>query len=254
MNSRLLLALFIAVVPISVDMNAPPDSARARAPEDTRPHEHETRVTAAGSNGQFAIVHRGCSGEVIDVAKTQLRSGALELEHVFPNDLVLGVRGGSIGQTAGRFRNDPLDLPRHVTGENVYFNPYLGYDDRHIRFGAGWMHADEPFPFGERPPLRPDVSGHFEVHQGQTWSAIRYMEDLPLESEGYLTVETGFQPKERLEAALFLGMLGPWDGAMLGVKGRVWVTPEAALLLRVGFSQDDEFSVGAGLQARLGKH
>ncbi|MFN8587228.1 MAG: hypothetical protein U0704_05445 [Candidatus Eisenbacteria bacterium] len=252
MNGRPLLALFIAAIPISVEMGSVPDTTRHDSP--LRPHEHQTRLAFAGNAGQFAIIRRGCNGEVIDVAHTQLQSGALEVEQIFPNDLVIGARGGVVSDKPGTFERPEIPAPAPGWRDNVYFNPYVGVDDRRVSFALGYLHADHELPMGEDRPMKPGPTGHLVVRHSSGWVGLRFMEDLPLESEGYLTFETGVHANERVEAAAFVGMIGPFDGAMFGVKSRIWLTPAAALTLRGGVSGDDEYTFGAGLEARLGKH
>lgn len=253
MNGRLLLAMFIAVVPISVEMGTTPDTTH-REP-DTRPHEPETRVAVVANAGQFAIVRRGCNGEVLDVARSKLQSGALEVQHISANDVVIGARGGVVSERRGRFEHETM-IPAAASAwrDNAYFNPYVGVDNRRVSFAVGFLHADHAFPMGEAPPLTPEVTGHVILRQPQGWTGLRFMEDLPLESEGYLTFECGVLIRERADAAIFVGMIGPFDGALVGLKGRIWLTREAALALRGGVSGDGEYTVGAGLEGRYGRH
>ncbi len=254
MNGRLLLAMFIAVVPISVEMGAGDDSTRHR-PVDSRPHEHETRLNAGLSGGQFAIIRRGCNGEVVDVAKHRLQSGALEVEHVFPNDLVIGVRGGNVSTRAGSFTDEYfVPEPPHAWIDNAYVNPYLGVDDRHVSFALGYLRAEHPFPRGENRPLEVPMTGHVLWREPKAWAGVRFMEDLPLESKGYLTVESGRRLGEHVDATLFLGLVGPFDGALLGLEGRVWFTREAALMVRGGLGGQGQHTIGVGLETRLGRH
>ena len=89
MNARLaVLGVWLAALPLAVDLPVSRDSSR------TNP----LQVEVAGG-GQFAIVGRGCEGEVLRVTRNQLRSGALIVEHRLPKDFVIGVRAGSVQTT-----------------------------------------------------------------------------------------------------------------------------------------------------------
>lgn len=253
MNGRLLLAMFIAVLPISVEMGAPPDTTVHESADDA-PLGRETSFRAAGSVGQFAIIHRGCNGEVLDEAKSQIESGALEVQHRFDGGWVIGARGGRVVEDGGTPRDDPFGTAARVAGRrtNAYANPYVGFDGPRAGVGVGWLKADHRFVVDENETFRPDVTGHLRIGGAREQFIVRFMEGMPLESEGALTVEVGGPVGPRTNIAAFAGLMGPYDGALLGMKGDVWLTPEAALSIKLGLGGHGQYSAGAGAVVRFG--
>ena len=254
MNGRLLLSLFIAVLPISVEMGAPADTTVHESADDT-PLGRETSFRAAGSVGEFAIVHRGCNGEVLDEAKSQIESRALEVQHRFEGGWVIGARGGQVVEDGGATPSAPFGTSSLGTGRrtNAYANPYVGFDGPRAGVGVGWLKADHRFVVDENETIRPDVTGHLRIGGAHEQFIVRFMEGMPLESEGALTIEVGGPVGPRTNLAAFAGLLGPFDGALLGMKGEVWMTPEAALSIKLGLSGHGQYSASAGAIVRFGE-
>lgn len=254
MNSRLLLSLFIAVVPISVEMGAPADTSRPER-TDAAPPAAETRIRVAGSLGQFALIHRGCNGEVLSVTKSQLRSGALEVQHRFAGGMVIGARGGQVVEGEGEGDPGPFGDPALLATRrtNAYANPYVGFDGARGGFGFGWLRADHAFVRDEFETFRPEVTGHVRLGTSREHLTVRFMEGLPLESEGAFTVEFGGSMTPRADAYVYTGMLGPFDGALVGLKGDVWLTPQAALSVKLGLGGHGQYAAGAGAVVRFGE-
>lgn len=239
------LATFIAALPLSVD--APADSAQARG---------QTRFEAAAGKGQYGIVTRGCNNEVIDVVDRELRTGGLAIEHETASGLVIGVRAGQVRETQGdQVINDPYGGSDTVVPgmsiTNRYVNPHVAIEKSQTGVGMGWLHADHQFAFGGENRERIDISGHLRLgSRDETSFAFRYMEDVPLQTMGNVTLELALHPSPVFEFAPTLGFAGPFDGAMFGLRGRVWFTPEAAIHLRACIGGVDQYGIVGGLSAR----
>jgi hypothetical protein len=243
MNLRLcLLGALIAALPVAVDLPSRPDSLAAGS--------GETRVEATAGAGQFSIITRGCENEVLSEVKEHVDGGALALEHRFPRDWVVGVRGGTARVHVVSVNGVPfVTQGRPYTLRHV--NPWVAYERDGVGLGAGWLGADGPFPLGPGEVFRPGISGHLRVGPPRLNVALRFMEDAPLLVNPYLQLEIGVQPRRGLELAFGPGFLGPFDGAALGVRGRVWLTPEAAMLVRAGLGSSGQYYVSAGATARI---
>lgn len=239
-----LFTAFVAALPLSVD--APPDSAARRG---------QTRLEIAGGAGQYGIVQRGCEGQVLSVDHVRLETMGLAVEHESADGLVLGIRGGRVRHEQGERWIDPGGLspvsqPAWSLA-NAYVNPFVALETRSTGIGLGWLHAEEPFRFDEDDALQPEITGHLRLGDtaGPTFT-VRYMEDVPLESEGHLSLVFGLPRNERFELELSAGALGPYDGALFGLKGRLWLTPAAAAQLRVSVSGNEQYNVLGGVSAR----
>jgi hypothetical protein len=254
MNARLaVLGVWLAALPLAVDLPVSRDSSR------TNP----LQVEVAGGGGQFAIVGRGCEGEVLRVTRNQLRSGALIVEHRLPKDFVIGVRAGSVQTTLNTSTQvmvafpgqNPLDAERYdhtARYSNRYVNPYIGREGRRAGLGIGVMRADRRFVVrGEDFSLEAPITGHVRLGGEQNRLTLRWMEDVPLESEGHFSADLSSRPTRKFEAGAFVGLAGPYDGAMFGLRGRMWFTPEAALQIKASVAGYGQYGVYGSVTARL---
>ncbi len=246
MTGRLaLLGVLLATMPLAVDLPAGRDTTAAG----------RTQVEVAGGHGQFALVSRGCNGQVLNVTHSQLASGALAVEHRFPEDIVIGIRAGSVQTT----RHEAsigflgLDTLPPASYSNPYVNPWIGYDGREGGFGVGWLAADQAFMFSgqgiaDRVVLREShTTWHVRLGDERHRFTLRWMEDLPLESEGHLSADFGVHVDPRFETGFFVGLVGPYDGTTLGMRGRVWFTPEAALQIKASVAGYGQYGVYGSL-------
>lgn len=242
MNARLaVLGVWLAALPLAVDLPGSRDSSRT----------DQLRVEVAGGGGQFALVDRGCNGRVLRVTRNQMLSGALVVEHRLPKDFVIGVRAGSVRTTLHPstqvYTGPPTCTYRDTTltsrYSNPYVNPYVGYEGRRVGLGIGVMRADHPFLLATHSSE--EMHTTFHVRMSDNWSqlTLRWMEDVPLESEGHLSADFGFRPTRKFEVGAFAGLVGPYDGLMLGLRGRMWFTPEAALQIKASAAGNGEYGV-----------
>jgi len=238
------LAAFVAVLPISVD-----------APRDSVGRKGQTRLEAMGGGGQYGVVTRGCEGQVLDVIHRQIAGGGLVVEHETAGGIVLGVRGGEVRQQADeRFGNDGFGNPFVYPGwesTNRYVNPFLAYESKYAGLGGGWLNAEKAFVTPEEGTLDPSFTAHVRFGDRERTSySVRFMEDVPLESEGHLAMSLDFHPSPRTEMGAGVGLFGPYDGGLIGLKGRFWLTPAAAAQVRVGFGSHEQFNFHGVLSAR----
>ena len=233
------LAAFLAVLPVSVE-----------APRDSVGRRGQTRIEAMGGGGQYGVVTRGCEGQVLDVIHREIASGGLVVEHETGGGIVLGVRGGEVRQKADERVVGTLVYPGWES-TNRYVNPFLAYESKHAGLGGGWLNAEKKFVTPEDGTFDPQFTAHlrFGDREGTSFS-VRFMEDVPLESEGHLSMSFDTHPSPRTEVEAGIGLFGPYDGGLLGVKGRFWLTPAAAAQVRLGMGAHDQYAIHGGLSAR----
>ncbi len=235
------LGALIAALPVSVDVGPASDSLP--------PRRGETRLEVAGGLGEYALITRGCQGQVISEVRNQIDAGALALEHRFPEDWVVGVRGGVLHTALRPGATTPVWSGLEYSTR--YVNPYVAYEHRYVGVGGGWVDANVPFPTNTESWVEPRWSGHLRLGTPAAHVAARWLEDVPLQLGSYGSLEVGVSPHPRVETSLGLGVLGPYDGAMLGIRGRVWVTREAALQIRAGFGGVAQYYAATSLTLRV---
>jgi hypothetical protein len=243
------LSVLLATLPLAVDLPGSRDSSRTS----------NLQVEVATGFSQFAFVSRGCNGEILSVTHNQLDSGALVVEHRLPNNLVIGVRAGNVGTTLNSRTQVYTGAPYYSYRDsmlttrysNPYVNPYLGYEGGWAGIGGGFMKADHPLMLSEGSYQDVHTTWHLRFGNDERRLTLRWMEDVPLESEGHFSADLGFHPPGKYEVGVFAGLLGPYDGTMLGFRGRVWFTPEAALQVKASVAENSEYGVYGSVTARL---
>jgi hypothetical protein len=243
-----LLSVLLATLPLAVDMPGARDSSRT----------DNMQVEVAGGGGQFAIVSRGCNGEILDMTHNQLRSGALVVEHRLSNVTVIGVRAGNVGTTLHTNTQVSASTPPYYRDttltsrySNAYVNPYFAVEGRWAGAGVGYIRTDRPLLLAEDTYHDPHTTWHLRIGDDERRLMLRWMEDVPLESEGHFSADLGWHPPGKYEVGVFTGLLGPYDGTMFGLRGRVWFTPEAALQIKASVAENSEYGVYGTVTARL---
>jgi hypothetical protein len=231
---HLLFAVCLAL-PLAVD-----DPAAVR-------DSSETRISIAGGYGTYALITRGCEGQVLSSDQVHFTDASAALDHHFANPLGVGVRGGfmRVGGSG-----------HYVT--TSYVNPHVVADWRAIGLGAGYMYVSKGLPTMDDELIlgRPENVGsaHLRVgHADGTHFLISVLENQPLISGGgYFDLGFGFHPCPNIKG--FVGLSGgPYDGPGAALGTEIALTPEVLLDLkaRLGASESvGENAAAIGLTYR----
>jgi hypothetical protein len=187
------------------------------------PDSSITTLRVAGGRGAYAIVTRGCNGEILSADKVPLENAAVDLSHKFRAPVRVGARAGIV-----RLPNR-LPLVRYV-------NPYVAVEGPGFSVGSGWLHADRQLPEADDQGIDGEpfnsFSGHLRTGKKGYWS-VSYFEGLPITTGGYLQTGfgwdegdfhiwggTGLKPQDRpgLVASMDLRIVG---GLSVGASGRL---------------------------------
>jgi len=215
MNVRLLaLGTFALLLPISIENPAAPDSVGS---------EGETRVSVIGGIGHYAIIDRGCEGQVLKTHPHPFQEAGAEVQHRFPSGVTAGVRGGAVRDRAKELVTDYSVYPYRDSlitkvGDNTYFNPSLSIEGRSVGAGMGWIWSRTAFgSAGEHTQFR--WSGHFRVGSlDGPYLKASFMESSPLYSGGgYFVLGIGMRPNRLWDTYVGVGG-GPYDGPGLAVS------------------------------------
>lgn len=123
--------LLLGAMPIEVNF-APADSAR-------------TGVQFFGGVGQYALIRRGCEGEVLEQHEVPFRELNAAIEHKFANPIKLGIRSSYLfdKQKIEDYYFDETrglqSATRFVSKENLVMNPYLNLDWKAFGIGGGYF-------------------------------------------------------------------------------------------------------------------
>jgi hypothetical protein len=142
------------------------------------PPQHATEITIAGGQGSYAVVTRGCEGNVITKSRVNYDNAAVEVTHKFPSVFRIGARAGI------------LDL-EGSSDATRYVNPYLSADWPGFSIGVGWVFGNHPFPESDGDSTGGSVSAHFRIGKAKKYFTLSYFEDVPLLTPGYLTAGFG---------------------------------------------------------------
>jgi hypothetical protein len=235
--SYLALGAFALSLSVVIDADAPPES-----------HGSATTVTVAGGTGHYAIIDRGCEGQVLNVKPVTFHDGAADIEHRFANGVTLGLRSGVVDEQAKNqgvatiltpvvHDSTVTTLDEHT---NAYVNPNIALEEHVFGVGVGWVHAQHGFEL-DQDRKRIDPSFHLRIGPlAGSYFRIGYMESVPLLSGGgYLDIGLGLHPARRLDVYAGLSTM-PYDASGLTLRAAYRVLPNWALSARgrVGFSSN----------------
>jgi hypothetical protein len=234
-RSALLCSALLIALPVGIEV---PSTSR-----DTV----NTRVSVAGGIGTYALIARGCEGEILQTHRATYRDAGLSLEQRVAGPLRVDVHGGVIG-TGG-----PEDGQ-----DNRFVSPNLVLEWRRFELGAGPLFARNEFPVGLDDGSDFHVSWHLRIGDREVrYFTIAFLNDVPPYSAGgYLEVSLGFWPHAGVNATLGLSA-GPYDhlGALLGADIRLSREFKALVRARLGESQGiGENAISLGLSYSILHH
>lgn len=239
---------FVLLLPLSIEVPTSSDSGRVGG---------ETRITGIGAIGRYAIIDRGCEGQVIRTHPISFREAGGEIEHRFANGVTVGLRGGTVRETATSsqavtdytvypYRDSVIKIESHWN--NRYVNPSVSYEAPLFGIGAGWIWAEDGFRTGHELS-RIDPSFHLRVGaRERVYFSAKYMESVPLYAGGgYAELGFGVHPHRLWD--FHVGMGGaPYDGPGFTLEADYRVLPNWAVAgrARLGAS-GGEAQTGLGL-------
>ena len=247
-DGRLLaIGTFALLLPVSIENPAARDSVVGG--------EHETRVTVVGAIGNYAVIDRGCEGQVIATHPHEFSEAGIEVSHRFPSNAAIGVRSGVVRDRSHEIRTDYSVFPYRdslveVKDDVTYYNPYVAYDGRGGGLGAGWVISSGDFGNEGNKTVLP-WSAHLRLGRlDGPYFRIGVMEGLPLYTGGgYAEAGLGMRPNRSVD--VYAGVSsGPYDGAGLMMKVDWRVQRNFALVVRgrVGNSGGEpQNGIGLGL-------
>lgn len=235
------LMTFAAALPVSVEI---PN-------HDSTSGGGETRLGVHGSLGRYALIDRGCEGQVLDTHPHEYGEAGLEAVHLFDNDLSVGVRAGAIHEkvtereTSPDYSQFPYRDTTHVTiydRDNAWVNPSVGYEGTNGGVGVGVMTARRAFVRHTGTGLKTLPSFHVRIGPlDRSHLRIAYMESMPLYSGGgYVDIGIGSHLSRRWD--LYAGVCtGPFDGAGFALRTEYRALPHVAIgaRARLGYSEGE---------------
>jgi hypothetical protein len=228
-TGRALLIAVTAITPFSITLHEQGDTLATVTTADG------TQIEIAGGAGEYAFLSRGCNGEILRRHPASFREGALRVQQsIGHGGFALGVRAGTVRDDlaggdgivspAVPAPNEPQP-PREVS-TNRYLNPYFTYDTPQGSVGGGYVWHEREFPtagegareFTDRPLN--DMSAHVRFGSERQYFEVRWMEGMPLYSDGgLLNIGVGGRPEGgRVTFFAGLGAGGPYEGAGLAFR------------------------------------
>jgi hypothetical protein len=230
-------------------------------PDTTDGDGGETRISLMGGAGRYAIIDRGCEGQVLDRHPARFEEVGGSIEHRFANNLALGVRGGAVRDRMSRrvtFSSYPTIRESVVVFEahRTQVNPYVAIDAKHIGLGAGWFIDRRERAFA--PDLVSQTSFHVRLGRlDRTYFRLSHQEGVPRWTGGQVLMGFGGRPHPRV--GLFAGLSGgdPFDGAGAGLEADILVAPHWLLLTKArlgngGGAGQNAIAIGLTYTSRAG--
>jgi hypothetical protein len=214
------LGAFIVLLPISVEIPAARDSVSPGS---------ETRVTLTRGMGTYAIIDRGCEGQVLRTHPHTFVETSLEVRHRFKKGFTIGASGGRVHDRAGEpvtvqdDRTDPYAESTFVQlsgWESDYVIPQIGIEARSAGVGLGWIFSDEPHRTGIFQKAGGEPAFHFRIGRlDGLHFRFSWLETVPLYSSGrFFDVGVGAHPGRLWDFYAGVVAGGPFDGPGLTLK------------------------------------
>ncbi len=255
LNQAALLSILLAL-PVSVEV---PGS-------DSTSGNGETRLSVSGSVGRYALIDRGCEGQVLDTHRHPYAEAGLEAVHTMDNGLSMAVRGGVIHETFTSrtvLSNSSVVTTRHEW-DNHYVNPSIGYEGSSGGIGAGLVFSRRPFLLGDQDAYLRYDSGFpssgsnsattlpsFHVRGGSLdgrYFRLAFMENVPLYSGGgFFDIGVGAHLNRSWD--FYTGLSAtPFDGPGLALRTEYRAHPNLALQVKTRLgSSGGELQSGVAL-------
>jgi hypothetical protein len=214
--------LFLA--PMTVDVGSPENDA-------------VTSIRLGGGVGSYAIVTRGCDGQILTKRMEQFQDVGMEVNHRFARNsggstVHVGVRGGHLADHR-RFQANQYDPGEAGTR---YINPYIAMDEREIGLGIGVLFAQRRLYSNEDPKAKRYATGHLRIGSTSTkYFSMSVLENVPLYSGGgFLDAGFGFRAS-------------PWADVWVGGSfGGTYDSP--GMLFKLNLRPHRRWSIGTNIR------
>jgi hypothetical protein len=263
---RAMLLAFVVTAPFSVQLHEQGDTLATVTAADG------TQFEVMAGTGTYAFLSRGCNGEILRRNPVSFRDAAVRVQvPLAGSGVALGVRAGVVRDDfagGNGFVTEPIVVPSgpeppRVISTNRYVNPYLSFDQPRGSVGLGYVWHEHEFPTageGARQqaahPLN-DLSAHVRIGDESSYFETRWMEGVPLYSDGgYLSVGGGGRPGGG-PCTFFVGMGagGPYEGAGLALRlgfdvGAGWKVDTRSRLGSSGGAKASGIAIGVNYVGR----
>lgn len=238
------LGAFLLALPVGIEVPESRDSTASAA--------GETRFSLALGAGSYALIQRGCEGQVIGREPVGFREAGGQIEHRFRGPFVIGARGGLLRDAFGEPVPPSLQDSPTAVRTNSYINPYIAVEGEPIGVGLGWMAARRDFILTDYDFTRIRLSFHARLGNPEHFAvAALFMEAVPLYSGGgYGELGVVFAPGSRADGWVGLSAGGPFDGTGIAIRGGYRMTPASRLALQLRLGESGGASQ-SGISLRL---
>ncbi len=228
------------------------------APEDST----ETSFQLFGGVGQYALVNRGCEGEVLSKRAVPFRELSAGVEHQLASPVSLGIRSSYIFDKkdvlTGETYYDPArDLyfsrTEFVFHEILTVNPYLNLEAKPIGIGGGYFWSRRPLTGSDNfDDVELPFSAYLRLgNRRAVYFSASLLHHIPLYTGGYFQLGFGSGKNPNFDWWLGWGFVGPYDqGDIALFKSNIRLQRHFMLnvLGRVGFTEGiSESAIGLGL-------
>ncbi|MGH7597117.1 MAG: hypothetical protein ACREOI_12245 [bacterium] len=236
--------LLLGAMPFEINF-APADSA-------------QTTVQFFGGVGQYALIRRGCEGEVLEKQGVPFRELSAAVEHKFAAPVRLGIRSSYIfgKQKVEAVFYDPTrgyqTITRFVSRDNFAMNPYLDLEWKSFGIGGGYFRARHPLAGNDNiEGIDSPISAYLRFgNRRAVYVSTSFLHHLHFYTGGYCHLGVGSGKNSNFDWWLGLGFVGPYDKAGLLFKSDIHLQRHFKLnvLTRLGVSEGiSESAIGLGL-------
>lgn len=247
MFSRGAALLLLGAMP--VEFNFPPNDST------------ETNIKLFGGVGQYALISRGCEGQVFEKHGVPFRELNAAVEHKFPAPIKLGIRSSYLfdKQKIEDTYLDPITgvhfITRFIPKENLVMNPYLNLEWKAFGIGGGYFWSRYRLAVSDNfGAVDSPISVYLRFgNRRSIYVSTSFLHHIPLYTGGYYQLGLGSGKNPNFDWWTGLGIAGPYDNFGLFFKSDIGLRRhfKVNLITRLGFSEGiSENAIGVGLTYR----
>jgi hypothetical protein len=236
--------LFLCVLPFKFELT----------PDDST----ETKIQLVGGAGQYAVIRRGCEGNVLEKHEIPFSEIGASFDHKFASQTRLGIRGSYVfdkrknGEQDYNPRGDGEPSTRFVPKEIIAINPFANLEEKNSALGVGYFWSNRSLFVGqEMGEIEPWISGYLRLgNRRSLYFSSSFLHEVPLYSSDYLKLGLGSGIDPNFDWWLGCGLLGPYDGVGILAKANIRFQKQLYfnVLTRIGGSEGiSEGAVSLGL-------
>ena len=239
---RILLTILIGMMPIHISM--------------TSQDSTEANIKIVGGYGQYAEIHRGCSGNVLDKDRVPIQEIGMSVDYKTKSPFRLGLNVNYLRTKEeqdfwqyNNYEEQYINIWQSV--DILMVNPFINIESKYVALGGGYLWANKTIPTIDNKEFG---SGYLRIGNIEsTYFDVSLFHSVPAFSESVFKLGLGFNQNPEFKWWIGLGGI-PQDNIGFIFRADIQIQKHFFLdpFFRLGSSEGiSEIAFGLGLKYRL---